>query len=51
MSFSEAGVRLLIGLFVLGVAGCLIAIPLCAYKFFAVLMEKEKEEINGSEAH
>ena len=31
-------------IFAIGVAGCLIVIPLCAYKMFRVLFEKDAEE-------
>ena len=31
--------------FAVGVAGCLIVIPLCAYKMFRVLFEKDAEEL------
>ena len=31
-------------LFALGVAGCLIVIPLSAWKFFSVLLEKDTPE-------
>jgi hypothetical protein len=32
-------------LFGLGVAGCVIVIPLCAYKMFRVLFEKDAPEL------
>jgi hypothetical protein len=31
-------------MFVIGLAGCLIAIPVAAYRLFAVLFEPDKEE-------
>lgn len=49
MSLTELGAHILVGLFAIGVAGCLITIPLCAYKFFSVLLEKDPDESNGSE--
>ncbi len=30
--------------FMIGVAGCLLTIPLAAYKFFSVLFEKDAEQ-------
>lgn len=44
MSAGEIGVKILMGLFAVGVAGCLITIPICAYKFFSVLLEKNDAE-------
>jgi hypothetical protein len=32
-------------IFGLGVAGCVIVIPLCAYKMFRVLFEKDAAEV------
>ncbi len=34
-------------LFVLGVAGCAITIPLAAWKFFSVLLERDAREENS----
>lgn len=49
MDFAQMGVHILMGIFAVGVAGCLITIPLCAIKFFAVLVEHEHpEEHNGN---
>ena len=31
-------------IFAIGIAGCVIVIPLCAYKMFRVLFEKDTEE-------
>lgn len=31
-------------IFVIGVAGCALAIPISALKFFAVLLEKDQDE-------
>ena len=31
-------------MFLIGVAGCLIAIPIAAYRLFAVLFEPDKED-------
>lgn len=36
--------RLLMYIFALGALGCAITIPLAAYKFLAVLFEKDKPE-------
>ena len=33
------------GIFAIGIAGCLIVIPLCAYKMFRVLFEKDTGEL------
>lgn len=33
------------GIFAIGVAGCVIVIPLCAYKMFRVLFEKDTGEL------
>ena len=49
MSLTELGAHILVGLFAIGVAGCLITIPWCAIKFFAVLLEKDPEEPNEAE--
>jgi len=49
MSLTEMSAHILMGLFAIGVAGCLITIPLCAYKFFSVLLEKDPDESNGAE--
>lgn len=50
MSAGEIGIKILMGLFAVGVTGCLITIPICAYKFFSVLLEKnDTEERNGAE--
>jgi hypothetical protein len=37
------GAILLMVLFALGVLGCAITIPICAVKFFAVLLERGEE--------
>jgi hypothetical protein len=34
-------------LFALGVGGCLVTIPIVAWKFFSVLLEKDDSERNG----
>jgi hypothetical protein len=34
-------------IFGMGVAGCVIVIPLCAYKMFRVLFEKDVPEVGG----
>jgi hypothetical protein len=39
--------RILTVLFGLGVAGCVVAIPIVAWKFFSVLLEKDESEHNG----
>ena len=39
MTLSSLGIHILMVIFALGVAGCLITIPMCAFKFFAVLVE------------
>lgn len=50
MTAGEIGVKILMGLFAIGVAGCMITIPICAYKFFSVLLEKnDTDERNGAE--
>ena len=36
-------VTILQGLFLLGVAGCAITIPLCAWKFFSVVFESNQD--------
>jgi hypothetical protein len=36
-------------IFGLGVAGCVIVIPLCAYKMFRVLFEKDAAELADQE--
>jgi len=36
--------RFLTLVFMIGVAGCLVTIPLAAYKFFSVLFEKDADE-------
>ncbi|MFB3813555.1 MAG: hypothetical protein ACE14L_05540 [Terriglobales bacterium] len=36
--------QIIIAVFVIGVAGCAIAIPVIAYRFISVLFEKDKEE-------
>ena len=36
--------RILTLVFMIGVAGCLVTIPLAAYKFFSVLFEKDSDE-------
>jgi len=36
--------RFLTLVFMIGVAGCLVTIPLAAYKFFSVLFEKDSDE-------
>lgn len=36
-------VEIIQALFLLGVAGCAITIPLCAWKFFSVLFESDEE--------
>jgi len=39
--------RVMTVLFALGVAGCLVTIPIVAWKFFSVLLEKDESERNG----
>jgi hypothetical protein len=39
-------VRILQGVFIAGVVGCCLTIPLCAWKFFSVLFEGKTEEEN-----
>ena len=41
-------VKVLTVLFLIGVAGCLVTIPIVAWKFFSVLLEKDDAE-NGAE--
>ena len=41
-------VKVLTVLFLIGVAGCLVTIPIVAWKFFSVLLEKDETE-NGAE--
>jgi hypothetical protein len=36
--------RILTVLFGIGVAGCVVAIPIVAWKFFSVLLEKDEPE-------
>ena len=36
--------RMLEALFVIGVVGCVVAIPLAAYKMFSVLLEHDSPE-------
>ncbi len=36
--------RLMETIFVIGMAGCVVVIPLVAYKLFAVLFEKDSDE-------
>jgi hypothetical protein len=36
-------VHMMVGLFVAGMAGCLIVIPVSAYRLFHVLLEKDQE--------
>jgi hypothetical protein len=38
--------KILTALFALGVAGCLVTIPIVAWKFFSVLLEKDAPEHN-----
>jgi hypothetical protein len=40
-------VRILTILFGIGVVGCLITIPIVAWKFFSVLLEKGDSETTG----
>jgi hypothetical protein len=37
-----AGARFLTWLFVIGTAGCLVVIPIAAYKMFSVLFEEDR---------
>ena len=40
-------VKILEGLFVLGVVGCAVTIPMAAWGYFSVLFEKDTEEERG----
>jgi hypothetical protein len=44
MQPAEFGAMVLMGVFGIGVMGCLATIPLCAYKFFRVLVETDAGE-------
>jgi hypothetical protein len=46
-AFLHILVKLLTALFAIGVAGCLITIPIVAWKFFSVLLEKDETEQNA----
>ena len=48
MDFLHILVKVLTVLFAIGVAGCLVTIPIVAWKFFSVLLEKDEPE-NGGE--
>ena len=50
MTLSSIGVHILMGIFAFGVAGCMITIPLCAIKFFAVLAEGNTPEEKNEKA-
>jgi uncharacterized membrane protein YciS (DUF1049 family) len=41
---------LLTVMFVVGMAGCVLVIPLVAYRLFRALIEKDTEEENGNQA-
>jgi hypothetical protein len=41
----KIGAYILGTVFVIGVAGCIIAIPVIAYKMFSVLFENDHEEV------
>jgi hypothetical protein len=47
-AFFHALARIMTVTFALGVAGCLVTIPIVAWKFFSVLLEKDAEP--GDEA-
>jgi hypothetical protein len=42
-TLSHHGAVLLMILFAAGVIGCAVTIPICAIKFFAVLLERSEE--------
>ena len=48
MDFLHILVKILTVLFAIGVAGCMVTIPIVAWKFFSVLLEKDEPE-NGAE--
>jgi hypothetical protein len=46
---AKIGAHVLSWTFVIGMAGCLLVIPVAAYQLFSVLFEKDRpEEINPS---
>jgi hypothetical protein len=46
-AFFHVLAKLLQALFVVGVAGCLITVPVVALKFASVLWEKDEDETHG----
>jgi hypothetical protein len=42
---------LLTAMFLIGLAGCVLVIPIVAYKLFSVLFEDDAEEENGKDPH
>lgn len=44
MPVSSYIIKFLEGLFLLGVAGCLVTIPMAAWGYFSVLLERDPEE-------
>jgi hypothetical protein len=49
-SVHHALIHVLMAIFAIGVGGCLIAIPVVAIKFAAVLFERDPEEPQASES-